>query len=150
MMMLWLAMLFEVLFADAGNDEIRGLRKNDRLHGGIGEDCLFGGPGADYLYGGSGHDVLRGGSGHDESRSGSGDDRMRGGYGSDLFVLGSGFDVIEDFRISDNDKIGIRDSMNYYLQQEGDELVISTTSGETFLFGVNLSFFDESILIVDT
>ena len=138
----------DVLFADAGNDELRGLQKNDFLHGGIGEDFLFGGPGADHLYGGSGNDVLRGGWGHDEIRPGSGDDRMRGGYGSDLFILGSGFDVIEDFRISDNDKIGISDLMNYSLLQDGDSLVVSTKFGETFLSGVSLSVFDESALIV--
>ena len=140
----------DVLFADAGNNELRGHQKNDLLHGGIGDDFLFGGPGVDHLYGGSGNDVLRGGLGHDEIRPGSGDDRVRGGYGSDLFVLGSGFDVIEDFRISDNDKIGIRDSMNYALLQDGDNLVVSAKFGETFLSGVSLSIFDESTLIVLT
>ena len=58
--------------------------------------------------------------------------------------------MIEDFRISDNDKIGIRDSMNYSLLQDGDNVVVSTIFGETILSGVSLSVFDESALIVPT
>ena len=81
--------------------------------------------------------------------AGSGDDRMRGGYGSDVFVIGSGDDVIEDFRISDHDKIGIRDFMEYSLAQIGDDLCIMTGIGNTILFNIDQSSFDAVTLIID-
>ena len=139
----------DVLLGDGGNDELRGLSKSDLLNGGLGDDRLLGGPGSDQIFGGSGSDVIHGGWGHDEIRPGSGDDRVRGGYGSDLFVIGSGDDVIEDFRISDHDKIGIKDFMEYSLAQIGDDLCIMTGIGNTILFNVDQSSFDAVTLIVD-
>ena len=139
----------DVLLGDGGDDELRGLSKSDLLNGGLGDDRLMGGPGSDQIFGGSGNDVIHGGWGHDEIRPGSGDDRMRGGYGSDVFVIGSGDDVIEDFRISDHDKIGIRDFMEYSLAQIGDDLCIMTGIGNTILFNVEQSSFDAVTLIVD-
>lgn len=139
----------DVLLGDAGDDELRGLSKSDLLNGGLGDDRLFGGPGSDQIFGGSGSDVIHGGWGHDEIRPGSGDDRMRGGYGSDLFVIGSGYDVIEDFRVADNDKIGIRDNMDYSIAQAGNNLLISTEIGNIILYGVDKSSFNAAMLIVD-
>ena len=75
----------------------------------------LGGAGRDHLFGGAGSDCLHGGWGHDVIRPGSGDDRMRGEYGSAVFILGSGFDMIEDFRGDKNDKIVIMNSMNYLI-----------------------------------
>ena len=139
----------DVLLGDGGNDELRGLSKSDLLNGGLGDDRLLGGPGSDQIFGGSGSDVIHGGWGHDEIRPGSGDDRVRGGYGSDLFVIGSGDDVIEDFRVADNDEIGISDFMDYSIAQIDNNLRISTEFGNTILFGVDQSFFDTETLIVN-
>ena len=138
----------DVLLGDGGNDYLRGLKKNDLLNGGSGEDRLLGGPGADQLYGGAGSDTLHGGWGHDEIRPGSGNDLMRGGYGSDLFVIGSGTDVIEDFRISDNDRLGMRHSMQYRLLQDGSNLNIVSDLGTTILYEVDLYSFRQASSIV--
>ena len=139
----------DVVLGDGGNDNLRGLNKNDLLNGGFGDDSLLGGPGSDQLFGGAGNDIIHGGWGHDEIRPGSGNDRMRGGYGSDLFVIGSGFDIIEDFRIADNDKIGIRDSMQYSLMQDGNDLLVLSGLGTTVLYGVDRSSFELAALVVD-
>lgn len=139
----------DVVFGDGGNDHLRGLNNNDLLNGGLGDDRLLGGPGADQLFGGAGGDTIHGGWGHDEIRPGSGNDRMRGGYGSDLFVIGSGEDVIEDFRIADNDKIGILNSIQYSLEQVGNDLHLRSRLGVTILYGVDQSSFDSASLIVD-
>ena len=138
----------DILLGDSGNDHLRGLKKNDLLNGGTGEDRLLGGPGADQLYGGAGNDTIHGGWGHDEVRPGSGNDLVRGGYGSDLFVIGSGNDVIEDFRISDNDQIGMRPSMQYGLFQDGNNLNIVTDIGTTILYEVDLYSFSQESFIV--
>ena len=66
-----------------------------------------------------------------------------------MFVIGSGDDVIEDFRISDHDKIGIKDFMEYSLAQIGDDLRIINWDGNTILFNVDQSSFDAVTLIVD-
>jgi Ca2+-binding RTX toxin-like protein len=139
----------DVVFGDGGNDHLRGLNKNDLLNGGLGDDRLLGGPGADQLFGGAGGDTIHGGWGHDEIRPGSGNDRMRGGYGSDLFVIGSGEDVIEDFRIADNDKIGILNSIQYSLEQVGNDLHLLSRLGATILYGVDQSSFDPASLIIN-
>ena len=138
----------DVLMGEHGNDELRGLSRSDLLNGGPGDDHLFGGPGPDQLFGGSGSDVIHGGWGHDEIRPGSGDDRMRGGYGSDLFVLGSGVDVIEDFRVIDNDKIGVPASLHYSLSKDESCLEILTDLGVTRLLNVEMTHFDQDNLIV--
>ena len=64
-------------------------------------------------------------------------------------TVGLGDDVIEDFRVADNDKIGIRDFMDYSLAQIDNNLRISTEIGDTVLFGVDQSFFDAEALIVN-
>ena len=139
----------DVVLGDGGHDELRGLKRNDLLKGGLGDDRLFGGPGPDQLFGGSGDDLVFGGVGHDEIRPGSGDDRIRGGYGSDLFVIGSGFDVIEDFRISDHDRLGLRGSIQYSLAQVGGDLHLSFDLGKTVLSGIDITAFDPSVSIID-
>ena len=139
----------DVVLGDGGHDELRGLKRNDLLKGGLGDDRLFGGPGPDQLFGGSGDDLVFGGAGHDEIRPGSGDDRIRGGYGSDLFVIGSGFDVIEDFRVSDHDRLGLRGSIQYSLAQVGGDLHLSSDLGKTVLSGIDITVFNPSVSIID-
>ena len=56
-----------------------------------------------------------------------------------MFILGSGFDVIEDFRGDQNDKIAITNSMNYLIMQDDFDLQISTEIGVTVLHNVELS-----------
>jgi len=134
----------DVVAGAAGNDELRGNRGFDRLEGGSGDDWLLGGPGADELFAGSGNDVVMAGFGHDTLTGGAGDDRLRGGYGGDLFLLSSGQDVIEDFRIADNDRLGLEAGVSYSLQQPGNDLEVVTDQWMTTLWDVDLTDFDVS------
>ena len=70
-----------LVFAQAGDDTVRGLGGNDVLLGGDGDDVLFGQAGGDRLIGGLGNDA------------------MAGGTGADIFVFaeGDGRDVIRGF-----------------------------------------------------
>jgi Ca2+-binding RTX toxin-like protein len=131
----------DILLGAGGNDILRGRNRGDRLEGGRGDDQVMGGPGPDELFGGSGSDQLFGGFGHDTINGGSGEDRIRGGFGSDLFILSRGDDIVEDFRISDHDRLGLRSGIGYELIQEDRHLLVSTELGVTSILDVNLSQF---------
>lgn len=108
------------LYGLGGEDDLHGGAGDDTLDGGSGDDDLHGGAGADRLYGGDGDDTLSGGLGMDVLEGGDGDDTliggrdrdfMLGGDGADRFVfsfasdspnLHGGFDVIGDFRASED------------------------------------------------
>ena len=89
------------------NDVIDGRGGNDKLYGYAGNDTLIGGSGSDYLYGGNDDDVLYGGSGSDY---------LYGESGSDTFVFDdiSGSDNVQDFNLSENDKLDISDLLIGY------------------------------------
>ena len=139
----------EVVIGAGGNDQLRGARGADLIQGGQDDDLVLGGPGRDELYGGSGNDVIKGGNGHDVLKGGSGEDRMRGGFGGDLFVLSADFNVIEDFRLGENDRIGIESGISYSLSQNGADLDIVTGFGLTKLWNVELSDFDVATRVVN-
>ncbi|MEF1283815.1 retention module-containing protein [Vibrio sp. M250220] len=93
-----------------------------RLDGSGSNSTLTGGSGNDFLEGGSGHDVLIGGAGDDHLEGGDGDDILYGGLGSDILVGGTGMDTfvwdhidggsldtIKDFKVSEGDKIDLRE-----------------------------------------
>jgi RTX calcium-binding nonapeptide repeat (4 copies) len=89
----------------AGDDQLRGTRRDDvicALAGGDdvwgrgGNDTLLLGPGRDSGKGGVGEDVIRGGAGTDDVGFGGypGNDRMFGGGGIDFLVDWSGLDLL--------------------------------------------------------
>ncbi|MGY5537463.1 retention module-containing protein [Vibrio brasiliensis] len=93
-----------------------------RLNGSGSNSTLTGGSGDDFLEGGSGHDVLIGGAGDDQLDGGDGNDTLYGGLGSDILVGGTGMDTfvwdhidggsldtIKDFKVSEGDKIDLRE-----------------------------------------
>ena len=129
-------------------DTIRGEAGNDRLHGAAGDDELRGGLNADWLKGGGGNDHVYGGRGHDTLNGGPGDDALRGGFGGDLFVLSSGNDRIEDFRLTENDRIGLEGGLEYSLVQDGNDLQIITSLGTTSLWSIDLQSFEAANRIV--
>lgn len=111
-----------------GNDKIIGGIGNDRINGGEGDDTIRGGDGDDHVnagdgndrvYGGDGNDLLECNPGKDDITGGAGDDviiggedgdQMRGNEGADTFIWlaahnTGGVDVIEDFDISEGDKL---------------------------------------------
>ncbi len=96
-----------------GDDIISGDAQDNEIRGNTGDDVLIGGDGDDFLRGGSGDIFQDGGNlldGDDILIGGDGSDTLRGGDGADTFVMlaGPGFDVIEDFNLSDGDKIDLR------------------------------------------
>ncbi|MGH6862524.1 MAG: calcium-binding protein, partial [Phyllobacterium sp.] len=145
------------------NDALFGQAGNDRLLGGAGEDTLDGGAGNDRLQGGYGYDRLTGGAGDDWIEGGQGNDLLTGGEGADTFRFGevkegwldlansSGYrdDTVVDFsRQGEQDVLqfsryvfaDIWDVMsNTY--QSGNDLVISSASGQTRLLGWDLADF---------
>ena len=131
----------DILLGAGGDDELRGWKGADRVEGGLGNDQVMGGDGADDLLGGAGDDAIFGGYGHDTITGGSGNDRIRGGFGRDLFVWSSGFDLIEDFRLSENDRIGLQSGIGYELHQQGDDLQLISSLGVTTLLNVDLGGF---------
>lgn len=99
-----------------GNDVLNGGDGKDRLYGGSGKDRLAGGRGNDQLIGGPGEDVLDGGAGADTLGAGKGTDTLRGGPRSDIFAIrykeradDPNPDIIEDFRLVEGDRIGVRE-----------------------------------------
>lgn len=131
----------DIFMGAGGDDELRGRSGADHIEGGLGDDQVMGGDGADYLFGGAGEDAVFGGYGRDTITGGSGADRIRGGFGGDLFVWSSGQDVIEDFRLLDNDRFAMHSGMSYKLHQQGADLKLITTMGVTTFLGVDLDGF---------
>jgi serralysin len=97
-----LALNFENLFTNSGNDTLVGSAANnliesgagnDRINGGAGNDQLVGSDGIDTIYGDAGNDTIDGGFGNS-----SGNDLLYGGAGVDAFILSRvGVDTISDF-----------------------------------------------------
>lgn len=131
----------DILLGAGGDDELRGRRGADRIEGGSGDDQVMGGDGADELFGGSGDDWIFAGYGHDLINGGAGNDQIRGGFGGDLFRLSQGDDVIEDFRLTENDRLGLQAGVGFELQQQGNDLEVITSLGTTTLWGVDLQSF---------
>lgn len=96
------------LSGGGGNDSVTGGSGNDVLFGGSGTDTLTGADGIDHLSGGDGNDLLQGGAGTDTLIGDEGNDILTGGAGDDRyrFETGSGFDVITDFDLNDDDNDG--------------------------------------------
>jgi uncharacterized protein YkwD len=108
----------------AGNQTIRGTRRDDDMKGGAGDDSLNGRGGNDRLDGGVGNDVLKGGGGGDLLIGGLGEDRMNGGGGFDsAFFAG----VRSDYSIE-----MVRGEIHVTLGGETDRL----TAIEELIFGI--------------
>ena len=131
----------DIFIGAGGDDELRGRKGADRVEGGLGNDQLMGGDGPDQLMGGAGDDAIFGGFGHDTIFGGSGNDRIRGGYGGDVFVWSSGLDLIEDFRLTENDRIGLRSGIDYQLHQQGNDLQLISSLGIVTLCNVDVDAF---------
>lgn len=129
------------VFGGRGDDRITGEAGFDMIAGGAGHDELRGGLNADQVRGGAGNDQLFGGRGHDYLFGGKGNDVIRGGVGADLFELSEGTDRIEDFRISEDDRLALAAGLTYELRQVESDLQVITSSGTTILWGVDQSLF---------
>ncbi|MEZ5902035.1 MAG: Ig-like domain-containing protein [Alphaproteobacteria bacterium] len=101
------------LFLDSNDNIIRGLGGDDRLLGYGGDDTLYGGDGYDRLWGGTGADTF-------------------------VFEQNAAFndvDVIEDFNLSEGDKIDISDVLFGYdpLSDSITDFVQITSSGDVLI-----------------
>ncbi len=130
----------DILFAGAGDDELKGEKGNDILYGLGGDDKLEGKDGDDTFYGGTGNDEIKGGEDSDtitgvdpnSASAGRGEiDTMKGEKDGDRFVLGDSnqvyyndgnsrtggygdYALIEDFKLKDGDVIQLKGSKNDY------------------------------------
>ncbi|MEC4813836.1 MAG: Calx-beta domain-containing protein [Scytonema sp. PMC 1069.18] len=116
-----------------GGGTVNGSSGSDNLTGTTGNDSMLGGDGNDTLAGGTGDDILWGAGGNDFLRGGTGNDTLNGGLGSDTFVLarGEGKDTINDFKLSEGDRIGLTGGLTYsnlFLQSSGNHTIIYATS----------------------
>ena len=133
----------EVLQGSHQSDIVYGMGGNDQIYGAMGNDELRGGRNADWIKGGKGNDQLFGGRGHDFVDGGKGDDRIRGGFGQDTFVFSSGNDWIEDFNLSQNDKVLVHFDMEFSLSQVGNSLKIFSSNDSLTLWNTDkLKFID--------
>ena len=133
----------EVLQGSHQSDIVYGMGGNDQIYGAMGNDELRGGRNADWIKGGKGNDQLFGGRGHDFVDGGKGDDRIRGGFGQDTFVFSSGNDWIEDFNLSQNDKVLVHFDMEFSLSQVGNSLKIFSSNDSLTLWNTDkLEFID--------
>ena len=133
----------EVLQGSHQSDIVYGMGGNDQICGAMGNDELRGGRNADWIKGGKGNDQLFGGRGHDFVDGGKGDDRIRGGFGQDTFVFSSGNDWIEDFNLSQNDKVLVHFDMEFSLSQVGNSLKIFSSNDSLTLWNTDkLKFID--------
>lgn len=99
----------DVAGGGAGDDLVQGGAGWDTLMGGTGNDVVQGGDGSDLIYLGADNDTAYGGAGNDTLLAGPGFDRLWGGSGADRFEFwrGAGWNRIEDYALSDSDRIAI-------------------------------------------
>lgn len=122
-----------------GNNFLFGFEGNDRVFGSSGNDTLYGGNGIDNLVGDNGNDLLWGGEGNDI---------LVGGSGADTFLFTSplqGFDTINDFKVSEKDKIQI-DASDFGITQN-DYGRFTVGSGNGLYFGnTQIASFDTPVV----
>lgn len=125
----------------AGNETINGLSADDILFGLDGVDSLRGNSGNDILYGDGGSDYLYGGSGEDVLYGGAGVDMLYGQAGADTFVFDDtvSSDNIQDFNLSEGDKLDISDLLIGYdpLTDAISDFVEITESGSNSYLSVD-------------
>lgn len=109
---------FENLTGGNANDTLRGNGVANLIVGENGNDLIYGAAGTDTLYGGVGSDTLYGEAGNDLLYGEAGADILFGGAGTDIFKFTPSsigyIDSIRDFKISENDKLDIKDNLIGY------------------------------------
>jgi serralysin len=134
----------------AGDDWVVGGKDNDSLSGGDGGDLVYGNLGDDVCEGGAGADTVRGGQDSDVLRGGSGDDYLSGDRGSDTVTGGAGADTfhsfseagsdrITDFNRAEGDRVLLDPGTQYFVTEDGGDVVITMSGGQMILAGVSLS-----------
>jgi Ca2+-binding RTX toxin-like protein len=139
------------LKGENGNDKLNGGASSDTLSGGEGDDILDGGIRNDTIYGENGNDLLQGNFGKDFLRGGLGNDTLNGGRGNDTFVIasGEGTDEINDFILSQGDKIGLADGLTIDdIYTSGNSIFAVVDNEElAFLKGINTNNLPDSAFV---
>jgi len=124
-----------------GNDTIYGANGIDTILGGSGADTLKGNGGDDIISGNDGSDYIYGGTGNDILSGGAGVDMLYGQGGADVFVFEAlttfnASDNIQDFKLTENDKLDISDLLIGYDQLTDaitDFVQITESAGSSYL-----------------
>ena len=127
----------DIVVGGISSDFIAGELGSDLIRGGFGDDELRGGRNADEVRGGAGNDRMFGGQGHDYLNGGLGDDVIRGGFGSDKFQISPGNDLIEDFKLEENDRILLSREFVYTMKQSGNDFKIITSLGVSTFWNID-------------
>ncbi|MEL7037615.1 MAG: calcium-binding protein [Cyanobacteria bacterium J06592_8] len=122
----------DTLYGENHNDTLYGQRGEDYLDGGNHNDFLDGGDNNDTLYGQSGSDTLKGGSAGDRLYGGNDNDRLEGQGQTDYLDGGSGNDYLDGG--DDQDTLrGGADNGN----QKGGNDTLKGGSNRDWLYGGN-------------
>ncbi|SOH93972.1 Hemolysin-type calcium-binding repeat-containing protein [Monaibacterium marinum] len=121
----------DFIFGGAGDDSIDGGTGNDSMEGGTGNDVMVDAQGDDTMDGGEGDDTLYMLNGSNVGRGGAGDDIMIGGFGADTLEGGEGNDIIRaDVSTSNGGNDVLRGGA-------GDDLLEGGLGADDFIFATN-------------
>jgi serralysin len=128
------------MIGNGGNNHLIGNGGNDVLYSYGGNDLIVGGAGHDVALGGFGNDRLEGGEGNDYLHGERGNDLLIGNSGADSFVFANmnGADVVQDFRLSEGDRLRLNDDLwtgSLTPQQVVSQFASVTSAGVVFNFG---------------
>jgi hypothetical protein len=162
--------LSDLIYGDAGNDEINAGDGNDLIHGSTGVDIIRGDGGDDRIYGGDGDDFIYGGTGNDALTGGVGADTFvwelndQGTVASpaidnitDVFVTGVGGDVLDLSELLIDEENNSLENYLHFELADGDTVIHIDQNGDVdnqetqqiVLTGVDLvsGFTDDAAII---
>ena len=120
------------------NNNLKGTKKSDLIEGKKGNDTLTGSKGNDVLKGSKGNDKLIGSNGNDYLDGSKGRDVLKGGKGADVFQISKGTDIVEDFSLTQGDRIALDKKGKYTIVDDPDGvLVMANNKKQLFLNGVD-------------
>ena len=85
------------------------------------------------LKGGKGDDILIGSKGEDYLDGSKGTDSLNGGKGADVFQISKGIDLVEDFDITQGDRIALDKRGKYTIIDGSDGVLIKASRRKQLL-----------------